>query len=457
MKSIWNNTSEIVPSEPLTRDITADAVVIGGGMAGILTAYFLQEQGMDVVVLEANCVGSGQTGNTTAKITSQHGLIYEHLLRVWGEKKARQYAQANQEAIELYERVIDKLGIDCEFERRPAYLYTVSQREALEREAHAAKLLGIPAELTTQTTLPFRVMGALRYSEQAMFHPLKFLKAVSEQLIIYGNIRVERAEKNCLYTGRHTVKAKHVIFASHFPFVNMPGFYFMKMHQERSYVLALEKAGRLDGMYLGIDRDASWSMRNTGELLLFGGCNHRTGENKGGGRYDILEKQARNFWPVSRETGRWSAQDCMTLDGIPYIGRFSRVRPNWYVASGFGKWGMSSSMVSARIISDLIAGQVNIYQDVFSPQRYWKPGTWKSFLKEGGYAVSGLTKGIFAGKIENGHLKGKGKRGPRCAHLGCRLEWNPDEKVWECPCHGSNFEADGGLLQDPAKTDVYGT
>lgn len=450
MKSIWNETTEIFPSEPLTRDITADAVVIGGGMAGILTAYYLQEHGVDVVVLEANCIGSGQTEDTTAKITSQHNLIYDRLIREWGEQRARQYAQANQEAVEAYANLVKKLGIDCEFERKPAYLYTLSDRETLEREAHAAKRLGIEAKVTTQTTLPFPVQGALQFPDQAMFHPLKFLTAVAEHITIYSETKVEGVEKTSVSTGRHTVRAKHLIFAAHYPFVNVPGFYFARMHQERSYVLALEQAGHLDGMYIGVDKDASWSMRNTGDLMLFGGGNHRTGENKSGGKYAELEKQARNFWPVSREVARWSAQDCITLDGIPYIGSFSQTRPDWYVATGFGKWGMSSSMVAARIISDAIVGQTNVHEEVFSPQRPWKWRTVGNFLKEGRYAVVGLTKGIFTERIEDVKENEGNGRGPRCAHMGCKLEWNPDEGIWECPCHGSRFQADGEILDNPA-------
>ena len=458
MKSIWNETTREFPSEPLTCDITVDAAVIGGGMAGILTAYFLQEQGLDTVVLEANCVGSGQTGVTTAKVTAQHGLIYNRLIREWGEPSARQYAMANLEAIKAYEDLIQELKIDCDWERKPAYLYTLSDSQALEREWHAAKKIGIEAELTDQTTLPFCVAKALKFPDQAMFHPLKFLYAVAEKVIVYGETKVLEVEKERLHTGRHAVRAKYMIFATHFPIVNVPGFYFMRMHQDRSYVLALENAGRLDGMYLGIDSEAAWSMRNCGELLLFGGGGHRTGENQGGGKYGLLEKQARSFWPVGRERARWSAQDCMTLDGIPYIGTFSPSRPDWYVATGFGKWGMTSSMVAARMIRDAILGQVNLSQEIFSPQRRWKADTFQNFFKEGGYAVRGLTKGIFAGKLPREKDEGtenrtdaQSGRHPRCAHMGCRLEWNADEQIWECPCHGSQFGTDGEVLGEPAK------
>ena len=458
MKSIWNETTKVFPSEPLTRDITVDAAVIGGGMAGILTAYLLHEQGLDTVVLEANSVGSGQTEATTAKVTAQHGLIYERLIREWGEPAARQYAMANLEAIEAYEDLIQELKIDCDWERRPAYLYTLSDPQALEREWHAARKIGIEAELTDRTALPFCVGKALKFPNQAMFHPLKFLHAVAEQVNVYGETRAEEVEKERIYTGRHVVLAKYMIVATHFPVVNIPGFYFMRMHQDRSYVLALEHAGQLDGMYLGIDPGADWSMRNCGELMLFGGGSHRTGENQVGGKYDLLEKQARSFWPVSRERACWSAQDCMTLDGIPYIGTFSPARPDWYVATGFGKWGMTSSMAAARMIRDAILGQVNLALEIFSPQRCWKAETFRNFFKEGGYAAKGLTKGIFAKKLPEGKDAGtetkkdvqSGKH-PRCTHMGCRLEWNADEQIWECPCHGSQFGRDGEVLGEPAQ------
>ncbi|MDD4797568.1 MAG: FAD-binding oxidoreductase, partial [Eubacteriales bacterium] len=251
MESIWSKTCEMDRRPPLRRDETTDVVVIGAGMAGILTAYLLAKQGHDVVVLEANRIGSGQTRNTTAKVTSQHGCCYETLVRDAGPEQARQYADAHQAAIAAYARIIADEAIDCHWQRLPSFVYGTSRPDRLKREADAAAQLGLPASFTTQTSLPFAVQGAVRFEDQAQFHPLKFLSAVARQLNIYEQTRVTGVEDHALHAQGHTVTARHIVFASHYPFVNVSGYYFMRMHQQRSYLLALEGARPVHGMYIG--------------------------------------------------------------------------------------------------------------------------------------------------------------------------------------------------------------
>lgn len=478
MESIWSKTTEIEKFPQLSGDLETEAAVIGGGLAGILTAYFLQKCGVKAVVLEAGRVGSGQTGNTTAKITSQHNLIYAKLLQEFGEEKARQYASANQQAVEEFRRMIEGAGMDCEFEECPAYLYSTDPQKinALEQEVLAAQKLGLPAEFTTQTNLPFSVAGAVRFGGQAQFHPLKFLKEVSKELTVYEQTPVKTVEGERIQTSRGTVTARHIIFACHFPFINAPGLYFARMHQERSYALSLSHAARLDGMYLGVDEDGL-SFRNSGNLLLLGGGSHRCGENSKGGKYAMLRERAAQFYPQGMETACWSAQDCITLDGVPYIGTFASSVPNWYVATGFGKWGMSSSMAAARLLSDQITGKENPCAEVFSPQRFKLSASMESLLTDGGQAVKGLSRQIFApprADIEalpaghGGVVECEGEKvgvykdesgevfmvSTRCPHLGCQLEWNPDEKSWDCPCHGSRFDYKGRLLDNPAQENL---
>ena len=472
-KSIWSKTVEFPERTPLPGDLTADAAVIGGGLAGVLTAHFLQEAGLHVVVLEASRVGSGQTKNTTAKITSQHGLIYHRLLEQLGEERARQYAEANQRAIEEYRNLVTERRIECDFTEAPAYLYSTAEREPLEQEFEAARLLGIDAALCDGAELPFPVAAVLRFDRQARFHPLEFLRAVAEPLEIYEQTAVQSVEENRLQTDRGTVTAQHIVFATHYPFLNVPGYYFMRMHQERSYVLALENAAQLTGMYLGVDEDGL-SLRPQGNLLLLGGGNHRTGENSAGGQYRKLREAAKRYWPESREAAAWSAQDCMTLDGMPYIGRFSSSTPNWYVATGFQKWGMTSSMVSALLLTDLIVKGESPWEAVFSPQRFEPTASAKTLMQETAQATKGLARKLFTppradiealptghgGVVEyDGDKVGvyKDDNGEafivsiRCPHLGCQLEWNPDEKSWDCPCHGSRFDYRGNLIDNPAQ------
>lgn len=477
MESIWEKESNITTFPSLTGDRKADTVVIGGGMAGILISYFLQKKGVDVILLEADRIGRGQTAGTTAKITSQHNLIYHKLYTTLGEENAKQYAQANQQAIQEYQHIIEAEKIDCGFEVKPAYLYSIKESSPLHDEMEIACKLGIQAEFTQSTTLPFDIKGALKFENQAQFHPLIFLSRIAENLTIFEHSKVKSVEGNLVTLETGSVTANHIIFACHYPFINFPGYYFMRQHQERSYVLALKNVPQLDGMYLGIDQDCGWSMRNAGDVLLFGGGNHRTGENRSGGKYNLLREKAKEFWNDSIEIAYWSAQDCMTLDSVPYIGQFSSATPNWYVATGFNKWGMTSSMVSAMILSAQVTGEDCPFQDVFSPQRFTPSASAKTFLEDSLHAVRDLSKQVFApprGKLEslpNGHggiMEYDGEKvgvykdesgevflvSPRCPHLGCQLEWNPDEKSWDCPCHGSRFDYHGKLICNPAQEDL---
>lgn len=484
MESVWSKTCEIERREALSGDMECEVAVIGAGMAGVLIANVLQKSGRQVVVLEAVRIASGQTRNTTAKITSQHGMIYSRLIDTVGEEKARQYATANQKAVLEYKNLIQERGIDCDFEEMDAYVYA-QEEERLKREAEAAASLGLPASYVSETHLPFQNAGAVRFTNQAQFHPLKFLKAVTEKLEIYENTRVQKVETctpkdskeavQVLTTDHGTVKAKKVVFACHYPFVNFPGMYFTRMHQERSYVLALKNAPKVHGMYIG-EGEITYSLRNYGDYLIFGGENHRTGENREGGRYQALREKAAELFPGCHEAACWSAQDCITPDNIPYIGRYASGKPDWYVATGFHKWGMSTSMVASMILNDLICGIENPFAEVFAPDRLDGQDI-TGIVCEGAHAVKGLGKRLFQLPAETAAELGKGCGGIvmyegekvgvfkdedgelygvdiRCPHLGCQLEWNPDERSWDCPCHGSRFDRFGKLISNPAQVDV---
>jgi Rieske Fe-S protein len=267
-----------------------------------------------------------------------------------------------------------------------------------------------------------------------------------------------------------------VVVATHYPFINVPGYYFLRMHQERSYVVAIQNAQQLNGYYVDAQPDGL-SFRNYEDLLLLGGADHRTGNNKAGGSYEHLRKIARRWYPNSQEKYHWSTQDCMPQDSIPYIGQYSEKTPNVYVATGFNKWGMSSSMVSAIILSDMIMGNKNEFAEVFSPHRFNIGASAKEFAKDGFNTAAGLLGRVFkipsehldkikagkAGIIEYEDIKAgvyKDKEGKvfvvstKCPHLGCQLNWNPDELSWDCPCHGSRFDYRGNLLDNPAMEDI---
>ena len=333
MESIWEKTCKGPARPPLYGKAQADVAVIGGGMTGILTALELQERGLHVVVAEAGHVGGGQTGRTTAKLTAQHGAIYAGLIERLGREKAAMYARANRRAVERCCARIELEHIDCDLERADSWLYSYDREDALLREAEAERALGLDASFEPDTPLPLRVCGGVRLRGQAQFHPLKFLQALADRLTIYERTPVEHVEGGTLFTPRGTIEAGRVVFASHYPFVNVPGLFFARMHQERSYAIALENAVLPAGMYYGLEPNA-WSLRSyRGTVILSGGA-HRTGRN-GGGHYAALREAAQALFPGSREAAHWSAQDCMTASGVPYIGRFSARDLQWYVATGF--------------------------------------------------------------------------------------------------------------------------
>ncbi|AMN34999.1 FAD-dependent oxidoreductase [Clostridium perfringens] len=476
MKSVWSESCKFRKREALNKDIKTDVLVIGAGIAGGLTAYMLKQNGREAVVIDAAEIASGNTKNTTAKITSQHDLIYSKLIAEFGEEKARQYAKANELAIKKYKEIIEDKRIECDFEEKPAYIYSLNEIDVLKEEVEAAKNLGIDAEFVDEANLPFKINGAVKFNNQAQFNPLKFLKGISNELIIYENTRALEIKENLVVTSGGNITANNIVVATHYPIMNAPGYYFMKMHQERSYVLALENTSEIDGMYIDLNKEG-YSFRTYNNLLLLGGISHRTGENEEGGSYDELRKVAKKLYPKAKEKYYWSAQDCMTIDGIPYIGRYSSETPNIYVATGFNKWGMTSSMVSAMIISDMILEKENDFSEIFSPRRFDLSlsinniandliETAKNFIAQKVSIPSSEIEHIkngHGGIIEyNGEKVGiyKNKEGKeffvstKCTHLGCQLSWNADELTWDCPCHGSRFDYKGRLIGSPATKDL---
>lgn len=430
MESIWERTARLPEFEPLRRDIHTDALVIGGGLAGLLCAYELTQAGVDCVLVEAGRLCGGVTKNTTAKLTVQHGLIYHKLFKEFGLERTRAYLDANLAALKRISDICQ--DIPCGFEEKSNYVYALDSRKKLDKEMAALDKLGCPAEFVSQTALPFPVAGAVRFDNQAQFHPLKFAAGIIDNLQIYEHTRVLEVKTGEAVTGGGTIKADHIVVATHFPFLNKFGCYWLKLYQSRSYVLALENGPDIDGMYV----DASGtglSFRNYDKFLLLGGGAHRTGKRSGG--WTELEEFARNHYPSARLVCRWAAQDCMTLDGAPYIGLYSPRLPRLYSVTGFNKWGMTTSMVAATLTADLILGRNNPYQEVFSPSR---SVLHPQLAANAGESVLNLLT----------------PTRPRCPHMGCALKYDPQEHSWDCPCHGSRFAEDGQLLDGPATGDL---
>ena len=424
--SIWADTSVLPEFDPLEGDCKTDVLVIGGGMAGLLCTYLLKQAGMDCLLIEADRICRGVSGNTTAKLTVQHGLIYDKMLRRFGAEKTRMYLEANEAALEQYRKLCQK--INCDFESKDSFVYSLDEPRKLERELEALHRIGFRADYADQLPLPFDTAGAVCVRNQAQFHPLKFAAEIAHGLPIRERAAVRAFDGHAIVTNRGKITASKIIVATHFPLFNKHGAYFLKLYQHRSYVLGLEHAPDVDGMYVDEAR-GGMSFRNYNGLLLLGGGGHRTG--KPGGGWAELERFAQEHYPDAREHCRWATQDCMTLDDIPYIGPYSRTTPNLYVATGFNKWGMTSSMTAAMLLCDLIQEKQSDFAPVFSPSRTMLHPQLASNILEATANLLTISK-------------------PRCPHMGCALKWNAQEHSWDCPCHGSRFTEDGTLMDNPA-------
>lgn len=427
--SIWLETSHAPEFEALKTDAKTDVLIIGGGIAGILCAYMLKQAGVGYMLVEADRICQGITRNTTAKITAQHGLIYDKLIREFGVEAARMYLEANLKAVEKYRELCRE--IDCDFEKKDSFVYARDTLKNIEKEIKALEKIGFAAEFSGDLPLPISTVGAVKFRDQAQFHPLKFLYAIAENLNIYEHTKVLAFEQNKVITNGGKISAEKTIVATHFPLLNKHGGYFLKLYQDRSYVVALKTAQNINGVYID-ESDKGLSFRNYKDLLLLGGGSHRTG--KKGGDWHELDEFARTHYPASKEVCRWATQDCMSLDGVPYIGQYSKNTPNLFVATGFNKWGMSSAMVSAMLLSDMVLDKENEYAKVFSPSRtILRP---QLAVNAAGAVVNLITPTV-----------------PRCPHMGCALKYNKAEHSWDCPCHGSRFAENGELLDNPATDD----
>ena len=429
MNSIWQSNSSKICFEKAEGTKNTDVLIIGGGITGILCARKLKNAGVDCMLAEAKDICCGITKKTTAKITLCHGLIYDKMIKRFGEEKARLYANAQLNALGEYGRLCR--DIDCDFERKDNYVYSLDDRQKIENEVNALNRIGVKAELSETNMLPFKIAGAVCVKNQAQFNPLKFLYAISGDLPIYEHTKVTQLMPHKAITEHGEINFNKLIVATHFPILNKHGAYFLKLYQHRSYVIALKGAQNLDGMYVD-ECDKGLSFRNYGDILLLGGGGHRTGKH--GGCWQELENFAKKYYKSAEIVSKWATQDCMTLDDIPYIGQYSKSTPGIYVASGFNKWGMTNAMVAADILCRLVGDESSPYEDVFSPSRsIFRPQLAVNAFE----AITNLLTPTT----------------PRCPHLGCALKFNKVEHSWDCPCHGSRFAEDGSLIDNPATAD----
>lgn len=490
--SYWLDSTEKTNYPSLNENINIDVAIIGGGIAGITAGFILKSRGLNVAILEVDNILEGTTARTTAKITSQHGLIYKKLIDEIGEDKARMYANANESAIEFIKNTVKEKNIDCDFKTLPAYVYTTQDEyvEKIKGELEATKKLGIDGAFVENLELPFDVKAAIKFENQAQFHPRKYLLELARDIdgdgsYIFENTKVIDIKDGdivkVITSKEKIISAKKVIIATHFPIENFRGLYFSRMYAERSYILgALAKDILPDGMYISAEkpiRSLRYQDYNGKQMLLIGGDGHKTGQSEDTEvHYNNLKKFAEENFDIEDIPYRWSTQDCMPMDDIPFIGKITRNSENIFISTGFKKWGMTNATAGAMILADIITKGESPYEQVFDPSRFNIKGSISNFIKENlnvGYEfIKGKLKSenidieVATGEGKVVDLNGKrvgfykdvdGKTyivDTTCTHLGCELSWNNAEKSWDCPCHGSRFSFDGSIMEGPALKEL---
>jgi glycine/D-amino acid oxidase-like deaminating enzyme/nitrite reductase/ring-hydroxylating ferredoxin subunit len=488
--SFWIDTAPRTDYPAMLGDVSADVAILGGGITGLTAAILLKRLGKTVAVIEARRIAEGVTGHTTAKVTSQHELIYDTLLKEHGQEKTRLYADANEAAIARIEEFVNEKNIDCDFRHLPAYVYTESEDYLgqLEAEVEAAQRVGLPASFVRDVPLPFAVKGAVRFDNQAQFHVRKYLLPLAEEIPgdgshLFENTRaldVEEGEPCEVETDRGVLRAKDVIVATHIPFT-VKGEFWSKSYPQREYGIAarIGQTVASEGTSINAEsptrsvRTASWYGQTA---LIVVGETHKTGEEPDTEqRYRNLEEWAQERFGVTHFINRWSAQDYYAFDVLPYVGKIGVGSEHVYVATAFRAWGMTNGTAAAMLLADLIAGRENEWAELYDSTRT-SPLASTSLYKEGGSQAMHLVKDRFEDEggitdIAPGEGRIVGRPGDqsavyrdpqgevhavsaRCTHLGCIVSWNPAETSWDCPCHGSRFSVDGEVLQGPAVRDL---
>lgn len=491
--SFWIDSVKTQDYPSLQEDITVDVAVIGGGITGITAAFMLQREGLKVALLESDKVIAGTTGHTTAKVTIQHGLLYNKLKNHFGEEKARLYAESNSAGLQFVKDIVREKNIDCDLVAQNSYVYTQSQDyvKKIQDEAKTAQELGIKSTYLEKVPLPFDIKCAVCFEDQAMFHPRKYLAALcnflnEKEQCIYENTRALDIEpgpvegKNLVVILKDELKVHcdYAVIASHFPFFDGYGMYFTRMYAEKSYAMGIKtKNAFSEGMYISAEtptRSLRYTPLNGEKLLILSGEHHTTGQDTNTMvHYENLRDFAEQTYGINQIMYRWSTQDLVTIDDVPYIGHITTGKPNVFVATGYKKWGMTTGTMAGILIRDLILKKESPWEELYTPSRFKVDPSLKNIVKENVMVAKEFLKGklkaasntmedltpdtakvvdidgnkVGAYKDSDGNLH---IVDTTCTHMGCEVQWNSAERSWDCPCHGSRFDINGHVIEGPA-------
>lgn len=489
--SLWLATAAGTGYPSLSTDLDVDVAVIGGGVAGLTAALALKRAGQSVAVIEAARVGTGVTGHTTGKVTSLHRLVYTELARRHGPDTARRYGQANQAAIEHIARVVSDEGIDCGFRRVPNFTYAETDEtlNLVRDEAALAARLGLPSVFTADVPLPFAVRGAVRFDDQVQIHAVRYVQGLARAVDGGGSFVFEESRALALRDGspavvtteRGSLRTRDVIVATSVPFGDQ-GIFAEKSFLHRSYVVA-SRAGspQLEGTYISVDepmRSILGVEIDGASYVLAGGEGHRP-EDSGdtAERYRRLTAFSRDRLGTHEPVFRWSTQDSISVDGLPYAGLMSPDSTHIHVITGLRKWGLTNGSAAALILADSLCGRANPWARMFdstrTPRAEATPAALQSVsLPTGPQHVApdqeDKSAPIVPAPGEGAVIEREGEKiavyadpvgrvrsvSATCTHLGCTVEFNVADATWDCPCHGSRFATDGTVIQGPASTNL---
>lgn len=425
-QTFWKNNIKKYSS--LNHNMYTEILVIGGGLCGVLCAYQLARSGHQVVLVEQNELGCCRTGKTTAVITALQDVYYSDLINSIGEKRTKLFLNANLDAIEDYQKLSEQFDFD--FEEVSSYKYSF-QTELLHKEILALSKLGYHANLRMNFSFQGQSGEAIEFLNQGQMNPLKLIESLSTYFKVFEHSKVDKIQNHTAYIGKYEIHADKIILTTGYPFFKWQGGFFMKLNQKKSYVLAIRTNQKNKNNAIG-GKEKNLYFRSYGDFLLIGGNDTKVGKHQGA--FQELDAYVSNYYPNALVEAKWVNQDCVSLDGLPYIGRY-RFLKDVYVAAGFNLWGMTGSMIAATLISDMINGKNNPYHELFS--------IYRSML------VVPLVKNLGTAVI---NMLSFNKN--RCTHMGCALTWNSKEECYECPCHGSKYDADGNIIFNPANKEL---